>query len=626
MKLNLLFLTLLLLCKPSFAADVKFTILHTSDIHGHFTNLDSPIHLGGIARLKSKIDFLRKKNQNTLLLDSGDWSEGTLFYTLNSGEANHRMMEAMGYDAIVLGNHEWLVGPKDLYEAFDAAKFNIPVVSANLNIPTNNSKFHLEKYIKPYTIKKVAGKKIGILGLSTFEMIFDPFFEPVEVTEPTKAALKYVKILREQEKCDVVILLSHLGIDADKNIAEAVPGIDMIVGGHTHILLKKPVFANGVPIVHIGQWAQYVGEYEVTIHDNGKLELTQHHVYQIDENEPEDSFIEGMVVGFQKQIEALRGKVFDDHIFMSQVNLALGHNLTEDALADWAVDAIRKAGKTDMAFDIGQYYRRAFYPGPASTVDFFNMFPHIYNKSTQKSWTVLTMDVRGQTLLQMINLMSKIQVGVRVSGASYRIDADDTLSSIKNFLLNGNPIDPNQYYKISATNGIFYAFDYLKRMGIDVGVHGVKDTKLEAWKVIKDALVAKSPLDVNKIKWEGRVRTVQPDLYVPLEQIVVKKVDAKTVTVRYKVINAGLTQVAYPSVLIKVDVTPKNTLDENWSSDAVAAPLEPTYLKAGESFEKTATFIKDSWPSGYYDISVETNIDPAEYNKDNNRAEGYFSL
>jgi len=607
-------------------ADTKLTILHTSDIHGHFTDRDSPLRLGGVARLKTKIDFLRQKNSNTLLLDSGDWSEGTIFYTLNSGEANHRIMEALGYDAIVLGNHEWLVGPKDLYEAFDAAKFSVPVLSANLNMPKDQTQLHLDRYIKPYIIKTVAGKKIGIFGLSTFEMIFDPFFEPVEVTEPTKAALKIVKKLRNEEKCDVVIMLTHIGIEADKNMAEAVPGVDLIVGGHTHLLLKKPVYSNGVPIVHVGQWGQYLGEYEVTIHDNGKVEMTNHKLYQIDDTIAENSFIKGMVDGFRQQIEKLRGKIFDDNIFKSEVNLPVGDTLTEDTLANWAVDAIRKVGKTDIAFDVGQYYRRDLFEGVSSTVDFYNMFPHIWNKSKNKSWTVLTMDVKGATLVQLTNLMSKLGKGVRVSGATYRIDGSDALNSAKNFLVQGEAIDESKFYRISTTNGIYKAFEYLKRLGIDAKAYSVKDTGKEAWRAIQEMVASKSPLKAEKIKWEGRVRTVEPDLYVPLEQIVVKKIDEKTVTVRYKVINAGLRDVDYPSVLTKVDLTPKNTLDEQWATDVQMAPLGKIKLKAGKSFVETVKFVRDSWPSGSYTVSVETNIEPKELNKINNKATGYYNL
>ncbi|MES2768941.1 MAG: bifunctional UDP-sugar hydrolase/5'-nucleotidase [Bdellovibrionota bacterium] len=607
-------------------ADTKITILHTGDIHGHFTNKDSPIRLGGISKLKTKVDFLRKQNASNLLLDAGDWTEGTIFYTLNSGEANHRMMEAFGFDAIVFGNHEWLVGPKELYDGFAAAEFKVPVLAANLNLDKLPENIPLGKYMKPYVIKEVAGKKIGVLGISTFEMIFDPFFEPGRITEPVQAALKYVKILREIEKVDIVIVLTHIGVDQDKKIAESVSGIDLIVGGHTHILTKKPIYTNGVPIVHAGFWAQYLGEYELTVRDSGKVELTNHKIHQIDNTVPENAYIEDMVIGFQKRIEAIRGNVFNDKIFESKVNLPLCSDITEDVLGNWAVDSIRKAGKTEAAFDVGQYFRRDLFTGTSSTVDFYNMFPHVWSQAKGKNWTIFNMDVRGETLQQLINLIVRMGKGVKVSNADYRIDGKETYFVVKNMKISGERVESNKFYKISATEGILQAFDFLKRGGADVGIKNVKDTGVEAWTVIKDHVVSMSPVTTQKAKWEGRVRTIQPDLYVPLEQVEVIRKDEHTVEIRYKVINAGMEKVPYPTTSAKIDLTPLNTLDEKWLSVQEIAPNDGSQLKPGQVIEKTATFKQDKWISGYYPVEVESNISSKEFNKLNNKTLGYFIL
>lgn len=607
-------------------ADTKITILHTGDIHGHFTNKDSPIRLGGISKLKTKVDFVRKQNTNNLLLDAGDWTEGTIFYTLNSGEANHRVMEAFGFDAIVFGNHEWLVGPKELYDGFVAAEFNVPVLAANTNFEKLPEDIKLSKFMKPYIIKEFNGKKVGILGLSTFEMIFDPFFEPAQITEPVQTALKYVKILREVEKVDAVIVLTHIGVDQDKKIAESVPGIDLIVGGHTHILTKKPLYTNGVPIVHAGYWAQYLGEYELTIRSSGKVELTGHKIHQIDNTVSQNAYIEDMVIGFQKRIEAIRGNVFNDKIFQSKVNLPLNSDITEDVLGNWAVDSIRNAGKSTAALDVGQYFRRDLFAGTSSTVDFYNMFPHVWSQTKGKNWTIFNMEVRGETLQQMVNLIVKFGKGVKVSNASYRIDGKEAYFIVENFKVNGQKLDTRKYYKISATEGILQAFDFLKRAGADVGLKNVKDTGLEAWTVIKDHVVAQSPVTPGKAKWEGRVRTVQPDLYVPLEQIVVTKKDEQTVEVRYQVINAGMEKVPYPTTLVKMDLTPLNTLDEKWLKAEELAPSNGSQLKPGQVIEKTVTFKQDNWAPGYYPVEVQVGINSKEYNKQNNKALGYFAF
>ncbi len=615
-----------LFCFQAYSKDVRVSILHTGDIHGHFTNMDSPIRLGGIARLKTKIDELRKRHDNHLLLDAGDWTEGTIFYTLNSGEANHRMMEALGFDAIVFGNHEWLVGPKELYDGFKGAEFTVPVLSANSNLDLLPPEIDLKKYMKPYIVKEIGGKKIGILGLSTFEMIFDPFFEPGQITEPTQAALKYVKILREEEKCDAVIVLTHIGVDADKRIAESVPGIDLIVGGHTHILTKKPIYVNGIPIVHAGYWAQYLGEYELLIRGNGKVELASHKIHQIDSTVPRNAFIQDMVEGFKKRIEAVRGKIFDDDIFESEVNLPLGSDITEDVLANWAVDSIREAGKTEAAFDVGQYFRRDLFAGRSSTVDFYNMFPHVWSQTKNRNWTIFTMDVRGETLQQLINLVVTLGKGVRVSNATYRIDGKESYFKIKSLKINKKRLQTNQYYTISASEGIFQAFDFLKKAGADVGLRRPKDTGKEAWQVIKDYIVKKSPVTPSKAKWEGRVRTLQPDLYVPLEQVRLDRADSKTIVIKYKIINAGMEEVPVPTTMAKIDLSPLNTLDEKWLTVQEIAPNDGSVLRPGQIIEKTAVFTQDFWQAGYYPVEVQVGIDKREFNTKNNKVIGYFRV
>lgn len=605
-------------------AETLISIFHTSDIHGHFSNSDSPMKLGGIARLKYKMDQLKKRNQNHLLLDSGDWTEGTIFYTLNSGEANHKVMEAFGYDAIVLGNHEWLVGPQEMYQGFVAADFKIPILGANIQfdkIPTN---IPLQNYIKPYLVKEVGGVRVGILGLSTFELIYDPFFEPGQINDPIRIATRYVKYLREQENCQVVILLTHTGIRTDKNLAQSVPGIDLIVGGHTHILTPRPVYVNGVPIVHTGYWAQYLGEYGL-LYKDGKTQLISHTVHQIDETLPEDFSTKTMIQGFEKRVIEKFGNIFNDKIVRSDVFLPLEKTLTENTLANWAVDAIAQTGGTTIALDVGQYYRRDLFAGFSSTVDFFNLFPHVYSSQTQKSWTIYNMEIRGSTMKQLINVFSKLNLGVKISGGRYRIDGEETLSGIKDFYIDEKQLESSKFYKISATKGVLVGLEYLKIFGADIGIRKIKDTGLEAWRAIKAAVQARSPITPDKTRWEGRVRTLQPDVHIPVEQIYFSKDPGGQLKVHFTLLNAGMGEFKIPSFHMKVDISPKDTLDEKWVKLMFPEYVGKT-LKGGKSIQITTTLDVSGWPQGVYPIDIESLPVANEVNEDNNTARSYFTL
>ncbi len=605
------------------STETHINIFHTSDIHGHFTNSDSPLRLGGVARLKYKLDQLRQKNQNSLTLDSGDWSEGTIFYTLNSGELNHRMMEFMGYDAIVLGNHEWLVGAQELYQGFEAAQFKIPVLSANLQLDKLPSSIPLQNYIKPYFVKEINGVKVGVLGLSTFELIFDSFFEPAEVTDPIRLASKYVKILREQEGCQVVILLTHTGIKEDKNLAQSVPGIDLIVGGHTHTMTLRPVYVNGVPIVHVGYWAQYLGAYDL-VYKNGKTELAHHTIYQIDETIPEDPAAKTMVEGFQQRVVEKFGNIFNDNIVKSDVFLPLGDSLTENVLANWAVDAIRKAGQTSIALDVGQYYRRDLFSGLSSTVDFFNLFPHVYSSVKDQSWTIYNFEIRGGTIKQLVNVFAKLKLGVKISGGSYKVDGSELVAGIKEFRLGDKSLEESMFYKVSATKGLLSAIDTLKMFGSDIGIRNIKDTGIEAWRAIKDAVQAMSPITPVKTKWEGRIRTIQPDFHIATEQIYFTRRDDKML-MYFQVLNSGMRKLKIPDFYVRVDYSPKNTLDDKWLKITFPQYIGKT-LQPGKTLSISTEIDVKGWPRGVYPIDIESLPVHDEIVLDNNSARSYFSL
>lgn len=181
-------------------ADIPLTILQTSDLHSHFTSRDSNFGLGGVSRVAAKIKQVKGAHPNVLVLDAGDFTEGNLFFTYNTGESTHRIMESLGYDAIVLGNHDWLIGPQELYKSLENTQFKIPILSSNLDFSQLPSAVNLQKYIKPYIIKEFQGMKVGILGLSTFQLIFDRFFLPVKLVDPLKVAQAYVDQMRKLER------------------------------------------------------------------------------------------------------------------------------------------------------------------------------------------------------------------------------------------------------------------------------------------------------------------------------------------------------------------------------------------------------------------------------------------
>ena len=217
-------------------------IMHTNDTHSQIDpySYKKDINVGGFLRRDVAIREVRAENPYTLLLDAGDFSQGTPYFNIFKGYIEVRLMNAMGYDAATLGNHEFDNGCAALAARLKTANF--PVVCANYQFANKK----LAKVIKPYTIIERAGHRIGIfgLGVNLNGYIAPQIAREVTYLDPVETARKMVAELRAKN-CDLIICLSHLGLDTNSDndylIALQVPEIDVIIGGHSHQELNEPV-------------------------------------------------------------------------------------------------------------------------------------------------------------------------------------------------------------------------------------------------------------------------------------------------------------------------------------------------------------------------------------------------
>ncbi|KAF2517515.1 bifunctional metallophosphatase/5'-nucleotidase [Flavobacterium salilacus subsp. salilacus] len=250
----------------------RITILHTNDTHSHIDPLaaDDPKNpnMGGAARRATLVEAIRRENPNTLLLDAGDIFQGTPYFNYYGGELEFRVMSMMKYDLATLGNHDFDNGVNGFYKQLPHAKFDF--VSANYDFKNSI----LDGIIKPYKIFTVDGIKIGIFGLGIqLEGLVDPkLYKEVLYNDPIGIAQDMSRILKEDEHCDLVLCLSHLGFAYDNEdkvsdlaLASATKNIDLIIGGHTHTFLSKPYIAknldgNDVLVNQVGCYGINLGQ------------------------------------------------------------------------------------------------------------------------------------------------------------------------------------------------------------------------------------------------------------------------------------------------------------------------------------------------------------------------------
>lgn len=279
----LLSLSGLSLSSFSTVKEKKITILHTNDVHSHIDpfpeNHPRNPSMGGVARRANIIEQIRKEEENVLLLDAGDIFQGTPYFNYYGGELEFKLMSMMKYDLATLGNHDFDNGINGFFAQLPHANFEF--VSANYDFKNTE----LNGIVKPYKTFLKDGIKIGVFGLGIeLEGLVDKkLYKETKYYNPIEVATDITKTLKETEKCDLIICLSHLGFDyknekdkpSDLKLAAATQDIDLIIGGHTHTFLDKPVIKTNkvgkqVVINQVGAYGINLGRIDFYFSDETK--------------------------------------------------------------------------------------------------------------------------------------------------------------------------------------------------------------------------------------------------------------------------------------------------------------------------------------------------------------------
>ena len=255
------------------STEKKITILHTNDVHSHiepFSSSHSKFpNKGGVARRSTIIESIRNQNPNTLLFDAGDIFQGTPYFNFYGGEVEFKLMSMLNYDAATIGNHDFDNGIDGLFAQLPNAKFSF--ISSNYDFKNTIMDTHAKKY----KIFNKSDIKIGVfgLGIELEGLVTQKLFKETKYLDPIEISQEMTRILKEKEKCDLIICLSHLGHfykDApskicDVSLAKSTKDIDLIIGGHTHTFLEKPVIVKNIKdekviINQVGCWGLFLGQ------------------------------------------------------------------------------------------------------------------------------------------------------------------------------------------------------------------------------------------------------------------------------------------------------------------------------------------------------------------------------
>lgn len=388
-----LLVILAFLCSSSLftsAQTKNLTILHANDTHSTLFPYGPYNFWGGIDRMSHLIKVIKNRKSNVLVLNAGDVFVGTFEFNKYLGYPELKIMEGL-YDAMCLGNHEFDLGLDVLLgvvsgQIAGGPPVALPILCANLNLEGIPA---LKNFVKPYMVKQVGNIKVGLLGvIETSQLDYSPEVYAL-LRDPFQAAGEAAYALRNEEHVDVVVCLSHLGKTYDEMGLSQVPGIDVIVGGHSHDALTEPILAGGKIIVQAGEFGRYLGELTIRIDENG-VGLRQQQLHAIDRRVHRDQALVPTLNDLRKGIiqDPRFGPVYSKRIATAPWALSKkweeGKPERDTPLGNLVADGIKTAVglagfPVDIALEANGYIAHKIYPGKVVGNDIMRSIPYGYD-------------------------------------------------------------------------------------------------------------------------------------------------------------------------------------------------------------------------------------------------------
>lgn len=492
---------------PAFAEEgnvVKLTIVHTNDVHSRVTGNDND--LIGYARLATLVKELREAG-NLILLDAGDTTHGLPIATVSNGESIIRLMNQIGYDAMVPGNHDFNYGYERLVELNEMADF--PILAANV------VKEDETRDLQEYTIIEIDGLKVGIFGLTTQETTYKSNpknTEGLEFRDPVAVAEEMVVKL-EEEGVDLIIALAHIGVDEESHpkatdVAERVEGIDIIVDGHSHTKLDEGKLVGDTLIVQAGEHLKNIGLVDIEFVD-GEIAKKEAKLISFEEalELEEDEEISKEIARLEEENQ----KILSVAIGQSNVELVGEREVVragESNLGNLATDAMLDITGADVAMTNGGGIRASIPAGEITKGNVLEVFPF--------GNYIVVLELTGEEILNALEhgvdtypeLAGKFP---HVAGMTYKIDpSKEAGNRIVELLVDGEPIELDKSYTL-ATNDFMAVGGDGYTMFEDAPIVG-------EFEGLDEALIKYiEKIGVVEYEVEGRITAIEE---VPVEEVV----------------------------------------------------------------------------------------------------------
>ena len=498
-NLSLISLALFLSLISQIAQAELLQILHTNDLHGFIEHTVFDENKGGYKNIKrifeEQKEWAKKEKMETLTLDAGDFSEGSIFYFAQNGRRNFEMMNLLGYDAVAMGNHDWLMGSKELNQILKDVNLSFNYLASNVSI---NALMYpkLYKKVEKFKIVSIGNIKIGILGLTTNERFYSWRFEDGKIKKPEKVAKKYAKKLKKKYGVDYVIVLSHTGVWKDEEIIKKNSNVDLIVGGHSHTALFKPYYVKdkkGIerPIVQAGEHGNYVGKLVLELKKGKPLIIKSYRLIPV-KNLHHSKVSNSKIAESQKDVaEYIKEtrNILETRFDKSWLSEKMGDSLinlrsSDDHLTTWTAlvtDGLKECTNADMAVHSPGFGGTDLPAGKLTREKIFQAYPRIFDVESQYGWRIYDVEIFGVFIKTIVKVVLNRRMPVAFSGITFDVrDENDDLVltqtsgdvndqdkviqrkflgllsnyNITNIRINGEKVKWNKKYKLALPEGI----------------------------------------------------------------------------------------------------------------------------------------------------------------------------
>ena len=600
-------------------AQDTLTILHLNDTHSMLSSVGPRNESlqgtqGGIARAATVIGLTKMTDPNVLTLHAGDAFVGDLFFNKYFGAAEFQILNSLGLDAMTIGYHDWDLYPSTLLGSFQASFSpgeGFPFLSANLII-LDTAVQELQDYVFPYTTKQLGNIKVGIFGLTTPLANIISFTLPAVYidTNIVEIASAMVDTLTEHN-CDVIILLSHLGLALDQTIASLLPGINVIVSSDDHILLAEPVTVTNPSggttwIVQANAHYLDIGKFKLEV-NQGQVSFVNYEAIHLDELIPEEPTVLGKVNNLIAEIENDYGPVYTQQIgyasgyFDETADSLVFPGYHDTPLGNLVTDAFRAKTGTDIAIQAGGSTAQPIYPGPLVAADAFRAIGYGFNEVNGLGFRLVTGDILGSEFWKAIETVLSFdafnpisisdELFPQVSGMKYKYNPNNPPGiRLIEMTVGGKSIDPTVKY--SVTGNEFSLVFFSKFLGINVeNIYYYEDST--EFQVLAEYI---SSLQTITPKVEGRVQAVDvsavEDVRYNPHTCVLKQNYPNpfnpTTNIEFEIANSGLVTLKIYDILGKEVTTILNKelhagkYNYVWKAFGLSSGIYFYQLKAGE--------------------------------------------